>query len=432
MTTPARTLEDTHLDSGGYTQTWEVYNTGVTTPVVNSPIGTFTSGAVRDIRPESITSPVRDDGTRGPKPWDHRWGQYSNPYKQVTTVTKYSNRRRFVTYVGMPLLGTASMASLLSRAGASWCNQPAGAFPYAAEALARTSFRNAVAQGTADWGVALGEMRETVRGINTYCQDVLSLAEYLAKKYRMTKRAVVETILGIPPKTKKTPPWYRGKDRMIIDHWLAYQFAAKPLLNDIQSSGEALSKLLFDDGKRMLMKFKKGGSDVSETSSFLPGYPISGPFTGTGVFEVKTQCHIACIYELVPGTTRTLQEVGLTNPLSVAWELTTLSWGVDYVSNMGDWLQSLAPPQGADFVEGSLTRVMRVRSLGGIQNAQPVAPAELYSGNLNRMRYGLNAGRMQRVVLTDTPAPAILPAWRNRIGLTRMANLLAVTTKLLR
>ena len=35
---------------------------------------------------------------------------------------------------------------------------------------------------------------------------------------------------------------------------------------------------------------------------------------------------------------------GLLNPLSIAWELTTLSWAVDYFIGIGEWLQALDMP----------------------------------------------------------------------------------------
>lgn len=432
MTTPARTTNSGRPDNSGYYATWNRANNGTISAYGEMPFGTYNSGWVRDMRPASSTSPVRVDGTRAPKAWDRRWGQYFNPYRSVVLYQAYPAYRYYLKVKGAPLVGVSSLDQALDRASAGWCRSPAaGSFDLAAESLARTAFRNAVVDGRAEWGVTLGEMRETIRGISTYCRDLLGLVDYLARATRRTKQAVVETILGIPPRTRKTPPWYKGKDRLIIDHWLAYQFAAKPLLNDIQTSGEALSDLLFNQQKRMLMKVKKGGSSEQRVNAKFAGYPYAGAYEGTVQLIRASQCHISCVYEVTNTSTRTLQQLGLTNPVAVAWELTTLSWGVDYVSNMGQWLQSLAGIEGAAFVEGSLTRVMRVRSAGGF-NFRPIGTWKIESGGMEGSELSLFAGRMERTVLSATPTPAISPAWRNRIGLTRMANLLAVTTKLLR
>ena len=162
----------------------------------------------------------------------------------------------------------------------------------------------------------------------------------------------------------------------------------------------------------------------------LPGYPMSGPFLGVCDVTVSTQCHISCVFEVVPTASRTLQQLGLTNPIGVAWELTTLSWAADYVSNMGKWLQSLASIEGARFVEGSISRVMRVKSDGSGARATPQPPYVLAEGSLQGIPLALQAGRFQREVLTETPTPALSPAWKNRMNLTRTANVLAALTKL--
>lgn len=383
-------------------------------------------------RPASTTSPVRADGTRAPKPWDTTWGMYRQGLRGATWYRPSGIYKSYFSVTDSPLVGYTGLSHYLSACGAGWSRtDPSEGFPYTAEALARTAFRKELLDGKADWGVTLGEMRETVRGIRTYCEDVLTLIEYLGKKAKASKRAVVETILGVPPRSRRTPPWYRGKDRLIIDHWLAYQFAAKPLLGDIQTSGEALSWLYFDEAKPLRFKLKKGGSAVSEHQVNVPGYNWQPSYEGTVPLERAEQCHISCVYDAAKTGTRTLQQLGLTNPLSVAWELTTLSWGVDYISNMGDWIQSLAKIDGGDFVEGSLTRVQRVRSVGPM-SVRPHPAVKHYLGSLSDLMFVLNAGRMQRIVLSSTPTPALRPAFRNRLGLTRVANLTAVLSNLLR
>lgn len=287
--------------------------------------------------------------------------------------------------------------------------------------------------GKADWGVTLGEMRSTIKGVRQYAESTLGLIEAMAAQYRRRKRDVVDLLMGIPPRTRRAPSWYRNKDRLIIDNWLQFQFAAKPLLGDIQTSAEALSWLLFDERRPMRMKFKAGGSDSRSQSVLLAGATIN-TIRGRTRMETTEQCHISAVYDIEPTGTRTFQQLGLTNPLSVAWELTPFSWGVDYVTNVGKWLSSLARIEGASFVEGSLTRIQRTKTITTTQ-------LEIASPGLDRWDllegfdpypFSCVAGRMSRTVLTSAVEAAVRPAYKNRLGLTRMANALGVISNLLR
>jgi len=176
------------------------------------------------------------------------------------------------------------------------------------------------------------------------------------------------------------------------------------------------------------MKIKVGASDRSVTT-YTSGSPTVPGWYGSTSAETRTSCHISAVYDVTPTSARTMDQLGLGNPAAVAWELTTLSWMVDYVWGVGDWLNSLTRIEGATFVEGSLTRVQRCSSAGPV-NFTPQSGIVLLKG-FNDYELTVEAGRMQRIVLSDV-APGQLPAFRSRLGLTQMANSLAVLSKLLR
>ena len=90
------------------------------------------------------------------------------------------------------------------------------------------------------------------------------------------------------------------------------------------------------------------------------------------------------------------------------------------------------PVDAATFVEGSISRILRaVTPLDSSQlqlHGKPYGTSWLTPATA---RYSAVGGRFEREVLSDL-APALRPAYHNRIDLRRMANNLAVLSNLLR
>jgi len=433
MTTPAQSVEVLNrIDSAGMTR--EI-RSGVPGPWQPWASTNAIGSLERNLRPQSVNSPVRADGTRAPKAWDRRWGYAVSPKRSVewirSNATSLTEVRANVLLVD---LGNG-FDSILSQAGGGWARRTSPhSFPYDAESIARTKLLNNLLQKQADWGVTLGEMRDTVRGIRRVSSDIIDLIDYLARTTRRTKRAVVETILGIPArKRRKTRSRTRRErldraDRLITDQWLQYQFSVAPTLADIHQSSEALSWLLFEEKRPMRMKFR-AGAKVSSRESVTLRSRVSPGWSGTLPVETTAECHMSCYYDIEPTTEATFQQLGLTNPASVAWELLAFSWMVDYVTTIGDWISSMTRNDLSTFVEGSMTRVVRVADRGPMTfkfDSRIIGHSGFGSPRLT-----LDAGRMQRSVLQNV-YPAIRPAFRNRMGITQMANVLAVLRNLAR
>ena len=432
MTTPAQNIEYT-LSSVGTRRESYVYSNGTVVPGSLYTVASR-SACQREIRPQSGSSPVRADGSRAPRAWDRRWGVLVCPVRDhVYFVDVGSNPYRRIDARDSLLVWAANGLDVaLAAGGAHWSRRSdAGSFPSGVESSARSKFRKELQDGKADWGVTLGEMRQTVKGVRQLSEETLDVISYLARTARRTKREIVREIMGIPPRSRSARPWLPNKDRKIINTWLEYQFSVKPLLGDIQTSSEALSHLLFEENRPMRLKIKTGASSTSE-ARYTSSSPYNPGWTGTVRLQTTTQCHISAVYDVVPTTERTFQQLGLTNPAVVAWELTTLSWMVDYLWGVGDWLQSLTRIDGASFVEGSLTRVQRCKYAGPVSFTPSSSSVKLVGG-FNDYEVSISAGRMQRVVLPpEGVTPGLHPAFRNRMGLTQMANSLAVLSQLLR
>lgn len=426
ITQPRRPI-DYRQAWNGVTGTWLVPNLRVTK---------------QRVRPASSTSPIREDGTRAPLPWDHRWGHVDPPVLEGRGTRTSGGSSWILTKIQAPSLGDAQ-SNLLNSAdrmaiagGLPWITGNPYPFPSSCRNAAVTKLRLKILDDKADWGVTLGEMRTTVRGISSLCTDMVSFVDRLIRKTRLAKKDVLFFLFNnrwpSRPSRRMTPKQRIRAEKQITGRWLEFQFGIKPLLLDIEQSGEALSWLLFEENHPPRFAVKAGFKETVEGTWIAP-WPTNGSFP-TRLGESRwplvgtARCHFSLIYELERTSTTTFQQLGLTNLAGLAWELTTFSWAVDYVLGVGDWLQSLVNLDGVKFVEGTESRIGQVTGRDLVTITPD--PGVTLSGPWGRVNPVAITGRFQRVVLSDVPGPALVPSARNKLDMRRMANVLAAVSQL--
>lgn len=147
-------------------------------------------------------------------------------------------------------------------------------------------------------------------------------------------------------------------------------------------------------------------------------------------YVIETRCRINARYAIHVTKDSRAQQWGLTNSVSVLYELTPFSWMWDYLTNTGDWLASLLPVEGAQFLEGSLTRFQQ--AIGGPGGIKLSPSSGWTSVSPSEATLVLNGMRTDRVLITTGLLPAFRPAFQNKLNLTRLANSLAAMTQLAR
>jgi hypothetical protein len=275
-------------------------------------------------------------------------------------------------------------------------------------------------------------MRSTIHGVRSIADQILGFADFLARRVRRSRREVWIFLTTNKWPARKGRPWSEAtriqREKWITNRWLEFKFSVVPTLMDIEQSGQALSWLLFDEGRPARFTEKAGASE-SWTGTWVSPWPTNGAFPGNlgashTSLEAEARVHFSLVYDLVPTNLTTFQQLGLTNLAGVVWELTTFSWMVDYVLGVGDWVNSMVSLDGLRFVEGSESRIMTVKTAPVPIQIQP-HPQNRVSG-FSGVIPEAEAGRFQRVVLSELPAPALLPSARNKLGLSQLANVLAV------
>lgn len=387
----------------------------------------YVRGSTFRQRPISGSTTLRPDGSRPPRAWNHYWGSIISPIASFETF-RLSNGS---TASGSVPYWNNNAYSILQYADAKWAAPGlGGVFPVSVRSAARTKFLNKLQDGKANWGQTMGEAKRTVDGLTDLAHRLLNGVNKLASYYRLEKRAVARVLSG---KSPGRVPNYKGdlaravKD--IPNAWLEYQFGIKPLLRDIDDSAKAVDHLLFGE-KHIPKMVIRAGHSADRNCVSAPQTAWSPGMANRLHFPVQEACHLSATYEIPVSSERRMQQLGLGNPFSVAWELTPWSWAADYGTDMGDWLNSLFAREGTKFMEGSETLYMKYGTDVGPAWVE-VRPDSGYIFKKRGSGRGIvcTGGRISRSVLTGTPSPWF-PTFRNRLGLNQMANLMAALSQM--
>lgn len=215
-------------------------------------------------------------------------------------------------------------------------------FPPGMELEAITNALNDIASQKANIGETLGTMRQTVQMIKS------------------PGSALVKSLTGAW-KDKSLRPFLKhslrdlrrnGVSDTIASKYLEYVYGWVPLVNDIYG----IMELMKNSSSRPLLVTGRGKSTRNHQTN-------SGKFTdfsykcvnniGPLNEDVKVRCQIHGRIDPNATAIRTLNQLGLLNPASLAWDLTPWSFVVDWFVPIGPVLSALTAPAGLIYVAGS-------------------------------------------------------------------------------
>lgn len=145
-----------------------------------------------------------------------------------------------------------------------------------------------------------------------------------------------------------------GMLRYQAEEYLKYVYGWKPLMQDIYGAIEFSKQL----GKTPLLMHSTGVSRQQTQSNAFVFKDISNDTsTEVGAMSINaaTRCSIWARVDPEHQGLRSLNQLGLLNPLSLAWELVPGSFIVDWVLPIGPMLNALSAPAGLKFVDGSIS-----------------------------------------------------------------------------
>jgi len=197
-------------------------------------------------------------------------------------------------------------------------------------------------------GVALGELPETIAFVGNTLSSVAQLYRAIRQRNVGEARRVVRRYFG-----ESSPEGPPRIPKNAATAYLQYQFAWKPMMNDIYQACKLVS-----DGLPESEAFKAKAA-LEDKGFSLPvlrsQYSTMGSVTG----QVKRGVEVGVSFKITNSTLYDLNRLGLVNPLSIAWELAPLSFVFDWFLPVGNFLDSLTTGVGIDFKTGYKTLWLR-------------------------------------------------------------------------
>jgi hypothetical protein len=204
----------------------------------------------------------------------------------------------------------------------------------------------------------------------------------------------------------------------VPSRWLELQYGWKPLLSDVYGAASALEKRPKGDW-RVTAKVTKKCVDSyvaapAVTSNSLDAYRCEARLLRSVFARIDALPQNEAIISLA--------SLGVTNPLSVAWELVRFSFVVDWFIPIGGWLESLDALLGYGQTYYSSSFLAKARwdevGLSASFPSQGWAIENHFSG---RKRMVV----LNRTVSDSVPLPS-LPRFKDPRSLGHMANGLAL------
>jgi hypothetical protein len=142
--------------------------------------------------------------------------------------------------------------------------------------------------------------------------------------------------------------------------WLEYKYGWMPLLMDVKGSAESFAEHQL--GGRPVTFKVKAKRRFPFRWVYRQYYQGFGSATADSAYFERSltghyEAHIKMWLEVVDPSVTAAQQLGLTNPASLAWEVIPFSFVFDWFISVGDWLKALTAMNGLQCVKAMRSNV---------------------------------------------------------------------------
>lgn len=263
---------------------------------------------------------------------------------------------------------------------------------------------------------AFGERKQTANLVGNSLSSIIGTLRALKKG----DLHAAQKALGLRRKGRNS----RLRPEAAFDRWLELQYGWKPLLSDVEGASKRLWGIEREAG-RMTARCKAVSSDNVRTERVFTDSigNVYVRFTKHRDIKFKTFVRFDFIRSDNTGTAN-WSELGIVNPLSLAWELLPFSFVFDWFVPVGDYLSSLDATVGWEFKGGSCTTVMEEKGRVNFKDIPPIAYTYGQYGSVvatgKYRRY-----RMNRKIYDSCPIPT-RPAVDTGASFLHVANGIAL------
>jgi len=172
----------------------------------------------------------------------------------------------------------------------------------------------------------------------------------------------------------------RNQSELLGNTWLEYQYGWKPLLSDLYGSVEAFRQGVVPPGRIYHLTAQVS----NETTQTFP--PINASFNDklksrkeNRKLKRSSKAKAGVYVQVTSPMAATLQQLGLLNPLSLAWELLPYSFVVDWFLPIGSYLGALSSSLGYTQVRSWSSSELKNELTVDIYNGQLTSVLVMYS-----------------------------------------------------
>lgn len=208
-----------------------------------------------------------------------------------------------------------------------------------------------------DLGTFLGELPETISFIRDGAREGLESFKKTKNRVRALEREI-ERLHRRATGNRVTAILIRKRIGILTDQiaslWLAYRYGLMPLYYATRDAVEYLR----DNNSQALIRNVRTSAKESYSGSGRGFDGMTGnEFDGSKTVDIRVSA--VAIVKIEPGLEE-LQKLGLDNLLAVSWELVPLSFVVDWLIPVGEYLSGLTAGVGKTFVAGTVSTKVNV------------------------------------------------------------------------
>lgn len=211
-------------------------------------------------------------------------------------------------------------------------------------------------------------------------------------------------------------------DKVMANGVLQLNFGWKPLLSDAYGVAETLQNKVFREVWNEVRT-----SDTLKVLDQIVLWSPAGECSYADTYDMSYEIRYLCKFAISNDVVHSMSQVGLTNPLLIAWELMPWSFVIDWFIPVGGYISSLDATLGLDFIAGTKTTISTI--VIGRHSYQ--GTPKYVSGALSTCdaKSGYRELVVNRSVLTTFPAPS-LPRFKNPYSFLHATEAIALLVQL--
>lgn len=211
-------------------------------------------------------------------------------------------------------------------------------------------------------------------------------------------------------------------DKMMSNGVLSVQYGIRPLISDIVGAAELYAQKMTAEVRNTFRVTKTIKVDERSKGYYLDPYGYGTSLTYLSV-QGQVKVNIACTFSSGNDVVHTAKQLGITNPLLVAWELLPWSFVIDWFIPIGNYLSSLDATVGLQFTDGYQgVKTDLVRQTDQVFTAAGGYGPYVKTGT---SRSSISKRKFKRTILSSFPSPR-LPEFKNPLSIEHALNAIAL------